>query len=71
MAEHFWLPNRNECDNAIYKHAEGDLHSLWLAVKNTNSSRAVTIHLVRYLMGRAGVGSTTAPCLFEPTVRIQ
>ena len=40
MAEHFGCPNRNECDNATYKHAEGDLHNLWLPVKNINSSRS-------------------------------
>jgi len=40
MAEHFGCPNRNECANATYKHAEGDLHNLWLAVKNINSSRS-------------------------------
>ena len=43
MAEHFGCPNRNECDNATYKHAEGDLHNLWLAVKNINSSRSDNI----------------------------
>lgn len=40
MAEHFGCPNRDNCDNTIYKHAEGDLHNLWLAVKNINSSRS-------------------------------
>ena len=40
MADHIGCPNRNECDNATYKHAEGDLHNLWLAVKNINSSRS-------------------------------
>lgn len=40
MAEHFGCPNRNECDNQTYKHAEGDLHNLWLAVKSINSSRS-------------------------------
>jgi endonuclease I len=40
MAEHFGCPNRNDCDNATYRHAEGDLHNLWLAVKNINSSRS-------------------------------
>ena len=39
MAEHFGCTNR-DCDNATYKHAEGDLHNLWLAVKNINSSRS-------------------------------
>jgi len=39
MAEHFGCPNRNACNNVTYKHAEGDLHNLWLAVKNINSSR--------------------------------
>ena len=39
MAEHFGCPNR-DCNNPIYKHAEGDLHNLWLAVKNINSSRS-------------------------------
>ena len=40
MAEHFGCPNRNECDNTTYKHAEGDLHNLWLALRNINSSRS-------------------------------
>jgi hypothetical protein len=40
MAEHFGCPNRNDCNNTTYKHAEGDLHNLWLAVKNINSSRS-------------------------------
>lgn len=39
MAEHFGCPNR-DCNNSTYKHAEGDLHNLWLAVKNINSSRS-------------------------------
>jgi len=39
MAEYFGCPNR-DCDNPTYKHAEGDLHNLWLAVKNINSSRS-------------------------------
>ena len=38
MAEHFGCDNR-DCDNVEYKHAEGDLHNLWLAVKSINSSR--------------------------------
>lgn len=40
MAEHFGCPNRNECDNQTYKHAEGDLHNLWIAVRSINSSRS-------------------------------
>jgi deoxyribonuclease-1 len=40
LAEHFGCPNRNDCNNTTYKHAEGDLHNLWLAVKNINSSRS-------------------------------
>ncbi len=33
-------PNRNNCNNTTYKHAEGDLHNLWLAVSNINFSRS-------------------------------
>jgi deoxyribonuclease-1 len=50
MAEHFGCPNRNECDNTTYKHAEGDLHNLWIAVKNINSSRS------DHLFGETDVG---------------
>ena len=39
MADHFGCPDRNTCPNQTYKHAEGDLHNLWLAVKSINSSR--------------------------------
>lgn len=44
MAEHFGCPNRNECDSQTYKHAEGDLHNLWLAVKSINSSRSDNLY---------------------------
>lgn len=44
MAEHFGCPNRNECDNQTYKHAESDLHNLWLAVKSINSSRSDNLY---------------------------
>ena len=32
--------NRNTCNVEKYKHAEGDLHNLWIAVKSINSSRS-------------------------------
>jgi len=38
MATEHGCDNR-DCDNPTYKHAEGDLHNLWLAVKSINSSR--------------------------------
>lgn len=38
MANHFECETR-DCDHPIYKHAEGDLHNLWLAVRSINSSR--------------------------------
>lgn len=38
IAEHFGCANR-DCDNINYKHAEGDLHNLWLSVRSINSSR--------------------------------
>ena len=39
-----WMATEHRCDNRNcadpkYKHAEGDLHNLWLAVKGINSSR--------------------------------
>ena len=40
MAEHFSCPDRDHCNNTTYKHAEADLHNLWLAVSNINSSRS-------------------------------
>ena len=43
MAEHYGClnrNNRNNRNNTTYQHAEGDLHNLWLAVSNINSSRS-------------------------------
>jgi deoxyribonuclease I len=39
IAEHFGCANRNTCSNRTYKAAEGDLHNLWPALTNINSSR--------------------------------
>ena len=40
MATEHGCENRNTCGDPTYKHAEGDLHNLWLEVKNINSSRS-------------------------------
>ena len=44
MAKHFGCSNRIECDNHTFKHAEGDLHNLWIAIKSINSSRANSLY---------------------------
>ena len=39
MATAHGCDNRDTCPDTKYKHAEGDLHNLWIAAKNINSSR--------------------------------
>ena len=39
IAKSFGCPNRNECPFAEYGFAEADLHNLWPAIRNINSSR--------------------------------
>ena len=40
MAEHYGCPNRGNCPNVTFHHAEADLHNLWLAIGRINSSRS-------------------------------
>lgn len=39
IAAHHGCPNRDECEALDYKRAEADLHNLWPALGNINSSR--------------------------------
>ena len=39
IAEHHGCKNRSECDNDAYGYAEADLHNLWPAIGDINSSR--------------------------------
>ena len=39
IAQHFGCSNR-DCNKIHYKYAEADLHNLWIAVRNINSSRS-------------------------------
>jgi len=44
MADEHGCKNRDTCNVSFYKHAEGDLHNLWLAVRNINSSRSNNLY---------------------------
>jgi deoxyribonuclease I len=40
IAEARGCPNRNDCDDEVFKRAEADLHNLWPALGRINSSRS-------------------------------